>query len=60
LNLLKADRISEYKDKYGYLYEDDFDTIEGFNKNVFYSDELAGRIDLTPLFFNRTNDTKMT
>jgi len=43
---LKADRISDYKDKFGYLYEDDYDSLEGFNKNVFYSDELAGQIDL--------------
>ena len=57
---MKADRISDYKDKYGYLYEDDYDSIKGFNKNVFYSDELAGHIDLEPFFFSKASDSKMT
>ena len=57
---MKADRISDYKDKYGYLYEDDYDSIQGFNKNVFYTDELAGHIDLDPFGCIRTSESKMT
>lgn len=37
--MMKADRITEYKEKYGHLYQDDLDSVKGFNKNVFYSDE---------------------
>ena len=55
-NLIKQDRISEFKDKYGYLYQDDYESMEGFNKNVFYADNLAGYIDLEPIMLGRTSD----
>ena len=33
---LQKNKISEYKNKKGYLYEDDIEAVGEFNKNVHY------------------------
>jgi len=50
---LQKNKISEYIKNKGYLYEDDIEAVDGFNKNVHYENNINNIIDADPLGLRR-------
>lgn len=50
---LQKNRISEFQNIKGYLYEDDIEAVDEFNKNVHYQNNINEIIDSDPLGLRR-------
>ena len=50
---LQKSKISEYRNKKGYLYEDDNEAVDQFNKKVYYENNINQIIDSDPLGLRR-------
>ncbi len=50
---LQKSKISEYQNKKGYLYEDDNEAVDQFNKKVYYENNINQIIDSDPLGLRR-------